>query len=149
MDGRAIVASSAVGKHLLLEFEGERTLHVHLGLYGSWDFAGQVNADPTFRSSNGRMGQTNLHETGPTPAGIDATRSGVAAEPVGTVTRSGTTASTGQPSEPASDGTSTRATRSMPSVPVTSARTSCPATAPSGTPKTVVVPSASGSWCAA
>lgn len=63
LDGRAIVASSAVGKHLLLEFEGERTLHVHLGLYGSWDFAGQVTADPTFRSANGRMGQTNQRGT--------------------------------------------------------------------------------------
>lgn len=59
LDGHEIVASTAVGKHLLLEFDGERTLHVHLGLYGAWDFAGQVSADPTFTSANGRMGQTN------------------------------------------------------------------------------------------
>ncbi|RIX28254.1 Fpg/Nei family DNA glycosylase [Amnibacterium setariae] len=63
LDGREILASSAVGKHLLLEFEGERTLHVHLGLYGAWDFAGQVTADPTFTSANGRMGQTNQRGT--------------------------------------------------------------------------------------
>jgi endonuclease VIII len=63
LDGREIVASTAVGKHLLLEFEGERTLHVHLGLYGAWDFAGEVTADPTFTSANGRMGQTNQHGT--------------------------------------------------------------------------------------
>ena len=63
LDGRAITTASAVGKHLLLEFEGERTLHVHLGLYGSWDFAGQVDSDPTFRSANGRIGQTNQHST--------------------------------------------------------------------------------------
>jgi endonuclease VIII len=63
LDGREIVASSAVGKHLLLEFEGERTLHVHLGLYGAWDFAGEVTADPTFTSANGRMGQTNQRGT--------------------------------------------------------------------------------------
>ena len=63
LDGRELVGSSAVGKHLLLEFEGERTLHVHLGLYGAWDFAGEVSADPTFTSANGRMGQTNQRGT--------------------------------------------------------------------------------------
>lgn len=56
LDGRAIIASTAVGKHLLLEFEGERTLHVHLGLYGSWDFAGEVTAAPTFTVEDGRVG---------------------------------------------------------------------------------------------
>ncbi|GAA2754094.1 Fpg/Nei family DNA glycosylase [Amnibacterium kyonggiense] len=63
LDGREIVASTAVGKHLLLGFEGDRTLHVHLGLYGAWDFAGEVSADPTFTSANGRMGQTNQRGT--------------------------------------------------------------------------------------
>ncbi|WP_375407158.1 Fpg/Nei family DNA glycosylase [uncultured Amnibacterium sp.] len=56
LDGRAIIASTAVGKHLLLEFEGDRTLHVHLGLYGSWDFAGEVSAAPTFTVEDGRVG---------------------------------------------------------------------------------------------
>jgi endonuclease VIII len=36
---------------------------VHLGLYGAWDFAGEVTADPTFTSANGRMGQTNQRGT--------------------------------------------------------------------------------------
>ena len=63
LDGRELLASSAVGKHLLLGFDGDRTLHVHLGLYGAWDFAGEVSADPTFRSANGRMGQTNQRGT--------------------------------------------------------------------------------------
>ncbi|MDH2442542.1 DNA-formamidopyrimidine glycosylase family protein [Amnibacterium sp. CER49] len=63
LDGRVMVASSAVGKHLLLEFEGERTLHVHLGLYGAWDFAGEITADATLASANGRMGQTNQRGT--------------------------------------------------------------------------------------
>ncbi len=65
LDGRRLTASSAVGKHLLLEFEGERTLHVHLGLYGAWDFAGQVSADPTFTSMSGRTAQS----TGAAPDG--------------------------------------------------------------------------------
>lgn len=56
LDGRRILTSTAVGKHLLLEFEGERTLHVHLGLYGSWDFAGEVTAAPTFTVQDGVVG---------------------------------------------------------------------------------------------
>lgn len=59
LDGRRMTGSTAIGKHLLLAFEGERFLHVHLGLYGAWDFAGEVSADPTFTSAGGRMGQTN------------------------------------------------------------------------------------------
>ncbi|MFD1722532.1 Fpg/Nei family DNA glycosylase [Amnibacterium endophyticum] len=62
LDGRELVASSAVGKHLLLGFEGDRTLHVHLGLYGAWDFAGEVSPDPVFTTadvpdSSGRVEQ--------------------------------------------------------------------------------------------
>ena len=34
LDGRTLVDTEAYGKHLLHHFEGERTLHVHLGLYG-------------------------------------------------------------------------------------------------------------------
>jgi endonuclease-8 len=63
LDGLELIASNAVGKHLLLGFEGDLTLHVHLGLYGAWDFAGEVSADPTFTSAGGRMGQTNQHGT--------------------------------------------------------------------------------------
>ena len=44
IDGLAITASRAVGKHLLLQFE-EEWLHVHLGLYGAWDFAGEISTD--------------------------------------------------------------------------------------------------------
>ncbi len=85
LDGREMVASDAVGKHLLLGFEGDLTLHVHLGLYGAWDFAGEVSADPTFTSAGGRMGQTNQRGTGPTRAGSGASRSDVTDEPVGKV----------------------------------------------------------------
>ena len=34
LDGRLLVDTEAVGKHLLHHYEGDRTLHVHLGLYG-------------------------------------------------------------------------------------------------------------------
>jgi len=36
---------------------------VHLGLYGAWDFAGEILVDPTIASANGRMGQTNQRGT--------------------------------------------------------------------------------------
>jgi endonuclease VIII len=63
LDGRTMIAASAIGKHLMLEFEGDRILHVHLGLYGAWDFAGEITADATLASANGRMGQTNQRGT--------------------------------------------------------------------------------------
>ncbi|MGN6744020.1 MAG: Fpg/Nei family DNA glycosylase [Amnibacterium sp.] len=63
LDGRVMVGASAIGKHLLVEFEGDRVLHVHLGLYGAWDFAGEISADATLASANGRMGQTNQRGT--------------------------------------------------------------------------------------
>ena len=63
LDGRTMLGATAVGKQLFLEFEGDRFLRVHLGLYGAWDFAGQISADATIASSNGRMGQTNQRGT--------------------------------------------------------------------------------------
>lgn len=68
LDGRRMRSAAAIGKHLLLGFDGGSTLHVHLGLYGAWDFAGEVSADPTFVSAGGRMGQTNQHGTTPVGA---------------------------------------------------------------------------------
>ncbi len=38
LDGRVLVSADAHGKHLLLGFEDERTLHVHLGIYGKYMF---------------------------------------------------------------------------------------------------------------
>jgi endonuclease-8 len=63
IDGRVLVAARAVGKQMFLEFEGNRILRVHLGMYGAWDFAGEITADATMASSNGRMGQTNQRGT--------------------------------------------------------------------------------------
>ncbi|MDO5644225.1 MAG: zinc finger domain-containing protein [Dermabacter sp.] len=50
VDGWVLTEPEAVGKHLFLPFapapdaEASRFIHIHLGLYGSWTFAG----DPTF-----------------------------------------------------------------------------------------------------
>lgn len=63
LDGREMLQSMAVGKQMFLEFEHETWLRVHLGLYGAWDFAGEILVDPTIASANGRMGQTNQRGT--------------------------------------------------------------------------------------
>lgn len=59
LDGRRMTDARAVGKQMFLGFEGDRWLRVHLGMYGAWDFAGDILMDATIASSNGRMGQTN------------------------------------------------------------------------------------------
>ncbi len=63
LDGREAVSVQAVGKQMFLEAEGDVWLRVHLGLYGAWDFAGEIEADATIASANGRMGQTNQRGT--------------------------------------------------------------------------------------
>lgn len=63
LDGRTATAVRAVGKQMFLEFDDDLWLRVHLGMYGAWDFAGEVLIDPTIASANGRMGQTNQRGT--------------------------------------------------------------------------------------
>jgi endonuclease-8 len=58
-----MTASNAVGKQLFLDFDDELVLRVHLGIYGAWDFAGDITADATTASAAGRMGQTNMRGT--------------------------------------------------------------------------------------
>lgn len=65
IDGRAATQVRAVGKQMFLEFEGDVWLRVHLGIYGAWDFAGDILLDPTIASANGRMGQTNQRGVDP------------------------------------------------------------------------------------
>ncbi|WP_137843427.1 DNA-formamidopyrimidine glycosylase family protein [Microbacterium sp. 2FI] len=63
IDGRTASAVRAVGKQMFLEFDDDLWLRVHLGMYGAWDFAGEILVDPTIASANGRMGQTNQRGT--------------------------------------------------------------------------------------
>ncbi|MBO2460855.1 Fpg/Nei family DNA glycosylase [Actinomadura violacea] len=46
IDGRVLAAADAHGKHLLLEFDDDRVLHVHLGIYGTWRFGGLPVPEP-------------------------------------------------------------------------------------------------------
>jgi formamidopyrimidine-DNA glycosylase len=63
LDGRLMTGARAVGKQMFLEFDDGVWLRVHLGIYGAWDFAGEITTDATIRSAGGRMGQTNMRGT--------------------------------------------------------------------------------------
>jgi endonuclease-8 len=63
IDGHEMVDAKAVGKVMFLQFDNELWLRVHLGIYGAWDFAGDITADATTASAGGRMGQTNQKGT--------------------------------------------------------------------------------------
>jgi endonuclease-8 len=79
IDGYVMTDARAVGKQMFLEFDNGLWLRVHLGLYGAWDFAGEITTDATIRSAGGRIGQTNQHGTVPDEladsAGEDSVRS--------------------------------------------------------------------------
>lgn len=63
IDGLEMTDAKAIGKQMFLEFDHRLWLRVHLGMYGAWDFAGDITADATTASANGRMGQTNQKGT--------------------------------------------------------------------------------------
>ncbi|WP_295822807.1 DNA-formamidopyrimidine glycosylase family protein [uncultured Microbacterium sp.] len=63
IDGREALEVRAVAKQMFLRFDGDVWLRVHLGMYGAWDFSGDVVVDATIASANGRMGQTNQRGT--------------------------------------------------------------------------------------
>ncbi|MDJ1371789.1 Fpg/Nei family DNA glycosylase [Gulosibacter molinativorax] len=42
LTGRVMEECFAVGKHMFAQFEDDFWLRVHLGIYGAWDFTGQV-----------------------------------------------------------------------------------------------------------
>ncbi|WP_022885270.1 Fpg/Nei family DNA glycosylase [Glaciibacter superstes] len=72
LDGHVMTDAKAVGKQMFLEFDNGLWLRVHLGMYGAWDFAGDILMDATIASANGRMGQTNQRGTILAEAILDA-----------------------------------------------------------------------------
>ncbi|MEQ4517849.1 DNA-formamidopyrimidine glycosylase family protein [Pseudarthrobacter sp. B907] len=82
LDGHVLTGSVAHGKHLFLGFGHGLVLHVHLGLYGAWDFGG----DAGFRgaSSIGAPRKIGEREVYGDDAGPDAVYAGPP-EPVGAV----------------------------------------------------------------
>jgi len=63
VSGNELVDAFAVGKQMFLEFANGLWVRIHLGIYGAWDFAGDIALDATIASANGRMGQTNARGT--------------------------------------------------------------------------------------
>lgn len=63
IDGHEIVEADALGKQMFLRFDHDLWLRVHLGMYGAWDFAGDIAVDDSIASAGGRMGQTNQRGT--------------------------------------------------------------------------------------
>jgi formamidopyrimidine-DNA glycosylase len=63
LDGGVLVGAESAGKHLFVEFEGDRLVHVHLGLIGSFDVhAGVADVPPP-------VGQVRLRLVAPHAAG--------------------------------------------------------------------------------
>lgn len=63
LNGTELTEVWAVGKQMFMGFAGDHWLRIHLGIYGAWDFSGDIQADATIASANGRMGQTNQRGT--------------------------------------------------------------------------------------
>jgi formamidopyrimidine-DNA glycosylase len=60
LDGHEIVDARAVGKQMFLEFDHGLWLRVHLGLYGAWDFAGDISVGGEGEASLSSMGAPRL-----------------------------------------------------------------------------------------
>lgn len=64
LSGHEMTDARAVGKQMFLEFAGEHWLRVHLGIYGAWDFAGDVRVDPSIQIHATKFGRGRLGQTG-------------------------------------------------------------------------------------
>jgi endonuclease-8 len=51
LDGTTLVEADSAGKHLFLEFDGDRIVHIHLGLIGGFDVRTQVESVPPPRGA--------------------------------------------------------------------------------------------------
>lgn len=86
LDGHVLTGSVAHGKHLFLGFEHGLQLHVHLGLYGAWDFGG----DATFRGASSigaprKLGEREVYGQAEPDSGSDNPGYAGPPEPVGAV----------------------------------------------------------------
>lgn len=63
IDGHEMTDARAVGKQMFLEFSGDRWLRVHLGMYGAWDFAGDIEVGQS-ASVNDSAGENSLASMG-------------------------------------------------------------------------------------
>ncbi|MBT1035071.1 Fpg/Nei family DNA glycosylase [Canibacter sp. lx-45] len=47
--GAELISVHAVGKQLFLDFDNQLCLRVHLGIYGAWDFSGDIKIHPSIQ----------------------------------------------------------------------------------------------------
>ncbi|MFI2562566.1 Fpg/Nei family DNA glycosylase [Paenarthrobacter sp. NPDC018779] len=80
LDGHIMVDALAHGKQLFLKFDHDLFLHVHLGLYGAWNFGG----DSSFAGASSIGAPRRIGERESGPSGADTDYSGPP-EPVGAV----------------------------------------------------------------
>ncbi len=82
VDGSRLLTTDAHGKHLFLEFDGDRWVHVHLGLYGRFDVR-TTAAEPPWGAVRMRMAVDGAHADlrGPTACDVldPVARSAIAA----------------------------------------------------------------------
>jgi len=64
LNHREMTDARAVGKQMFLEFEEREWLRVHLGIYGAWDFSGEVKVDPEIQIHGHTPGHSKLGQTG-------------------------------------------------------------------------------------
>lgn len=64
LSGREMTDARAVGKQMFLEFEQRDWLRLHLGIYGAWDFSGEVRVDPSIQIHGHTPGHSRLGQTG-------------------------------------------------------------------------------------
>lgn len=76
LDGKEMLDARAVGKQMFLEFEDHHWLRVHLGIYGAWDFTGDVKVDPSIYihglgDAHLKLGQTGEYARASESVAID------------------------------------------------------------------------------
>jgi endonuclease-8 len=74
LDGHAITQARAVGKQMFLEFDHGLWLRVHLGMYGAWDFAGDIAVNPVSPAENGARAARVVGANEDSPWSIGAPR---------------------------------------------------------------------------
>jgi endonuclease-8 len=89
LDGRVLRDTEAYGKHLLHHYEGDRTLHVHLGLYGTFTDGEPPVPDPVGQVRMRMIGPAHwLDLRGPTacevlePSAVELLRARLGADPL-------------------------------------------------------------------
>lgn len=75
LDGRELIAASAAGKHLFVEFEGAEFLHVHLGLIGRFEVhpygvAGEGLGSSAANTPTGADGPATVGPEPPAPGAV-------------------------------------------------------------------------------